>query len=235
MEQLHKEQTVEEASLLDRCLPATIQERNRYGSLGFNKIYECSTSDFSIAVKVLHQFLSQYDAVPWQALKTMIGGVVYGGRVTDDWDRRCMNALLDKFLNPDVLEDGYAYDTEGQYSSLNLCDFENVFDQIKALPAEDSPSIFGFHPTALNTLHLNKSEQMMNWILGVQPRLCGGDAAAKDDEIVLSLAEDLDQQLISEISLKGANQELLEEKIGSFVMNSLMMSYKKRKHVLVYV
>ena len=123
-----------------------------------------------------------------------------------------MNVLLDKFLNPDVIDDCYAYDTEGQYSSLNLCDFENVFDQIKALPAEDSPSIFGFHPTALNTLHLNKSEQMMNWILGVQPRLSGGDAAAKDDEIVLSLAEDLDQQLISEISLKGANQELLEEK-----------------------
>ena len=87
MEQLHKEQTVEEASLLDRCLPATIQERKMYGSLGFNKIYECNTSDFSIAEKVLHQFLSQYDAVPWQALKTMIGGVVYGGRVTDDRDR----------------------------------------------------------------------------------------------------------------------------------------------------
>ena len=40
--------------------------------------------------------------------------VTFGGRVTDNKDRRFMNSLLKKFLNPDVLTPGYKYEPSGK-------------------------------------------------------------------------------------------------------------------------
>ena len=193
---------------------ATISERKRYGALGFNKIYEWNTSDFSIAVKMLYSYLTQQDQVPWDALRQMIGEVVYGGRVTDDWDRRCMNAILDKFLCKDALNDDIFFDSESLYPTISLGPFEQVFPTISAFPTEDSPSIFGFHPSALNALHLNQSNKIIEWVLGVQPRDAGGTAASKDDEIVLNIVHDLSGQIPLPISTKHANQSLFESNFG---------------------
>ena len=193
---------------------ATISERKRYGPLGFNKIYEWNASDFSIAVKMLYNYLSQHDQVPWDALRQMIGDVVYGGRVTDDWDRRCMNALLDKFLCKNALKDNIFFDSDNLYPTIPLCKYEQVFATISTFPTEDSPSIFGFHPSALNALHLNQSNRLIEWVLGVQPRDSGGSAASKDDEIVMGIVNDLDAQIPLPILTKHANPSLFESNYG---------------------
>jgi dynein heavy chain len=43
------------------------------------------------------------------------GHINYGGRVTDDWDRRCLISLLKQYSNLDVLEDGYKFSESGIY------------------------------------------------------------------------------------------------------------------------
>ena len=190
---------------------ATIQERKRYGALGFNKIYEWNTSDFSIATKILNCYLTQNDDTPWDAIRQMIGDVVYGGRVTDDWDRRCMNALLDKFINQRVLNDGVCFDSDKKYQQINVISYDQLQEHIQQFPNEDSPSIFGFHPSALNALQLQESNQMMKWIIGVQPKESHSNATTKDDEIVLQIAEELSSMIPTEISTKHANQSLFEQ------------------------
>jgi dynein heavy chain len=37
------------------------------------------------------------------------GHINYGGRVTDDWDRKCLLTILNKFYVTDILEDNYKY------------------------------------------------------------------------------------------------------------------------------
>ena len=193
---------------------ATIQERKRYGALGFNKIYEWNTSDFSIAVKMLRAYITQADTVPWDALRQMIGDVIYGGRVTDDWDRRCMNAILDKFLCQEALNDDIYFDSSNLYPTIPLCSFQQISETIAKFPVEDSPSLFGFHPSALNSLHLHQSSQLIDWVLGVQPRESGGSAAQKDDDTVLSIVEDLSAQIPTVIVKKHANPSLFESSFG---------------------
>jgi dynein heavy chain len=68
-----------------------------------------------IAIKMLHLYLTQGEEVHWDALRQMIGDVIYGGRVTDDWDRRCMNAILDNFLCPNALNDDVYFDASKEY------------------------------------------------------------------------------------------------------------------------
>ena len=53
--------------------------------------------------------LSEHENIPWEALSYLIGGVSYGGRVTDEWDRRCLHALLDRFFCPEALQPDYSF------------------------------------------------------------------------------------------------------------------------------
>ena len=41
----------------------------------------------------------------------------YGGRVTDDVDRRTMNTILADFVDPGVLSDDYKFSPSGEFCS----------------------------------------------------------------------------------------------------------------------
>lgn len=47
------------------------------------------------------------EEIPWPALEYVIGQINYGGRVTDDLDRRCLMSILRQYITPRVLNDAY--------------------------------------------------------------------------------------------------------------------------------
>ena len=56
-------------------------------------------------------------AVPFDALRYAIGECNYGGRVTDDKDRRLLSTLLERVFKPDVLSQyGCALTESGEYT-----------------------------------------------------------------------------------------------------------------------
>lgn len=57
-------------------------------------------------------FLNNYDEIPMDALTYLTGECNYGGRVTDDKDRRLLISLLSIFYNTDLMDnDNYRYAT----------------------------------------------------------------------------------------------------------------------------
>lgn len=48
-------------------------------------------------------------------LRFLFTEINYGGRVTDDKDRRLINSLILKFCSPEVLQDGYRFSDSGTY------------------------------------------------------------------------------------------------------------------------
>ncbi|GKT15873.1 Dynein axonemal heavy chain 7, partial [Aduncisulcus paluster] len=76
-----------------------ILERKRFGPLGWNVKYPFNDSDLRISLEQL-RVLCASTTIPFEALRYITGHVNYGGRVTDDWDRRTMLAILDDFYTP---------------------------------------------------------------------------------------------------------------------------------------
>ena len=62
--------------------------------------------------------LESHIEVPWDALRYVTGFINYGGRVTDEWDRRCLINILKKICNNDVLKDNHPFSPSGAYYSM---------------------------------------------------------------------------------------------------------------------
>jgi len=54
-------------------------------------------------MRQLHYMIENFDQVPFPALNYLTGECNYGGRVTDDWDRRTLKTILKSFYNEDCI------------------------------------------------------------------------------------------------------------------------------------
>jgi dynein heavy chain len=90
--------------LFSLCLfHAVILERRKFGPLGYNILYDFNDSDLDTTLKTLKIMIGKYTDVPFSALKYLTAEINYGGRVTDPWDRRVVNTILDIFFNDESL------------------------------------------------------------------------------------------------------------------------------------
>jgi len=88
---------------------AIVQDRRKYGKIGWNVSYDFNESDFRISVHLLNLYLTKAyinkeEAIPWNSLKYLIGEAMYGGRVTDDFDRRVLVCYLDEYMGDFLFE-----------------------------------------------------------------------------------------------------------------------------------
>lgn len=81
-----------------------IQERKKFGSLGWNIRYEFNDSDLETSIKMLQNFLFDSEEIPWDSMQFMTGHINYGGRVTDDIDRILLICLLKKCYGEHILD-----------------------------------------------------------------------------------------------------------------------------------
>uniref|UniRef100_A0A7N8YMF0 Dynein, axonemal, heavy chain 6 n=1 Tax=Mastacembelus armatus TaxID=205130 RepID=A0A7N8YMF0_9TELE len=95
---------------------AIIQERKKFGPLGWNIRYEFNDSDRECGLLNLNLYCKD-GTIPWDALIYITGEITYGGRVTDAWDQRCLRTILKGFFSPKTLEPGYTFSSSGSGQS----------------------------------------------------------------------------------------------------------------------
>lgn len=78
--------------------------RTKFGSQGWSRKYNFNDGDLRICGEVLHNYLAAGDKVPYTDLQYLFGEVMYGGHITDDWDRRTNNTYLKKLIRPQIME-----------------------------------------------------------------------------------------------------------------------------------
>jgi len=174
---------------------AVIQERKKFGPLGWNIMYEFNDSDLETSLQVLRMFLEEQSQIPWDALRYVCGEINYGGRVTDDWDRRCLNSILKCYYTPDILTDKYPLSSSGIYYTPSSGLISSYISYLSNLPAEADPEVFGMHENANLTFQYQETKTMLNTLLSIQPREVVSASGLSNDQVVADLAREMEEKM----------------------------------------
>lgn len=173
---------------------ATVRERCKFGPLGWNIPYEFSTPDLRISMDQLRVYLEEEENVPYMTLRYLAGECNYGGRVTDDKDRRCIMNIVTDFYTPDILDDDYKFSVSGTYYAPVKGGLNSYVEYIKSLPFSEGPELFGLHDNADITTAISETQNLLDTALSLQPRTSGGSAKSWEDQL-MEMAVDIEGRM----------------------------------------
>jgi len=171
-------------------------ERRKFKALGFSVPYEFNQSDFEICHDLIVVFLDEYpDKTPFEAMRYLIAEANYGGRVTDDWDRRLVNVYINQFFREEALNvTNFPLSELSEYYLPADGKLHSYSDYIKTLPISDHPGAFGQHPNADISSQIEETNGMLQTCVSLQPKtIVEGDESP--EEKILRTAKNLEEQV----------------------------------------
>ncbi|XP_068007753.1 dynein axonemal heavy chain 9 [Melanerpes formicivorus] len=180
---------------------AAVAERRRFGPQGWNRPYPFSTGDLTISVSVLYNYLEASPKVPYADLRYLFGEIMYGGHITDEWDRRLCRTYLEEFIKPEMME-GELLLAPGFPLPGNM-DYNGYHQYIDAALPPESPHLYGLHPNAEIGFLTQASEKLFRVVLELQPRGGGqgeGGVGTRE-ETVKALLEEMLEKLMDEFNM----------------------------------
>lgn len=182
-------------------LHSVIIERRKFLTLGWNIPYPFNRSDFDICTKVIAKLIENPNKpISWEALRYLISGIHYGGRVTDDWDQRLLQVYVNQYFCPELLNtQNYQLSTNTAYFVPDPTTLSEYLAFVNKMPTADPPDAFGQHPNADISSLIQESSSLLSTVLSLQPATTSATGASRED-IVLQSAKDmlinLPQQII---------------------------------------
>ena len=174
-------------------LHTTVQERRKFGPLGWNIPYEFNQSDLNASLTFVQTHLDDMDpkkGVSWVCVRYMISEVQYGGRVTDDFDKILLNTYCRAWMSDNIFGNTFCF-----YKGYKIPQFNKVEEYLEfinnELPDVDTPEAFGLHPNADITYQTNTANSMLEKIINIQPKDSGGGGGETREEVVYRLSGEM--------------------------------------------
>lgn len=210
---------------------AIVQDRSKYGPIGWNTKYDFTNEDWMVSKKQLVIFLDQYKDIPYKVLDYLIGDINYGGRVTDSYDQRLIKTILATYLNESILQTkDYLFSNSDTYFCPEVGDLDQYLNYIESLPNETSPEVFGLHDNAEIITNQNEAEQLLETVLFIQPKDTGGKGKSMS-EVILDLAKDLAKKVGKPFNLEAVKEKYSTDYNES--MNTVLTQEVIKYNVLI--
>lgn len=142
--------------------------------------------------------------IPWEDLRYIFGEIMYGGHITDDWDRRLCRNYLETYLNPTMFEGDLQLAPDFPLPPpLDYKSFHTFIDD--KLPSE-SPKLYGLHPNAEIDFLSQTSEKLFRTLIEISPidheeNPSGQTATLSREEKVRNVLEEFQSHLPDEFNL----------------------------------
>jgi len=198
-------------------LHSCVQERRKFGPLGFCIPYEFNTADLEASLLYVDKHLTMCQSMnmpySWRAMQYMVCEVQYGGRITDELDRELFQAYGHIWVTDACFQPNYCFNaqvTEFNYHIPDASEHQRFIEYIQKMPGNDTPAIFGLHPNADLTFRLKESSEMIDTLLDIQPKDSGGGGGGKsrEEEVKDKLEKDLLPMLPADYVLMEINERL---------------------------
>eukprot|EP00736_Rhodelphis_marinus_P011006 Rmarinus@m.25417 len=182
---------------------AVVQVRRRFGSIGWSAPYMFTDSDFKLSIHQARIALNdaveklketKMEGLSWPeknalidsqlqmpGLMYMVGVCNYGGRVTNEYDHRCLLSLLrDAFaISAGVAPSQLAYSEDGTIAIVDFAPGQDELDEMSTisdlrnfmekLPTSASPEVIGLHANATMHQVSKESDQFISTLVETDP------------------------------------------------------------------
>eukprot|EP00913_Durusdinium_trenchii_P003727 g3449.t1 len=179
---------------------AVIQERRKFGPLGWNIRYEFNDSDLETSTTITHNMLESW--LDCTDLSTFILEPDY--KFSDSGTYRC----------PD---------------NSDVADIEQFRKFVASFPITEQPEkkseeqkqVFGMHDNANISFMSQEAEKVLSVVLSIQPREAGGSGGKSSEEMVLEIASDQELRLPDKLSTENAHADSFAMSEETGLMTSL--------------
>ncbi|CAN0149606.1 unnamed protein product [Ectocarpus sp. 6 AP-2014] len=184
-------------------LHSVVQERRKFGPLGWCIPYEYNNGDLTACILFLEKHLYN-GPISWPTFQYMVSEVQYGGKITDDLDRRMFKTYTQVWLTPSTCADSFTYNPPNpifripqdfKYTIPSSEQLGTFKDFIKTFPEIDTPEIFGLHPNADLTFRVKEVNALFATLGNTQPKGGGGGGGASREDVVFEKAAELLERL----------------------------------------
>jgi len=137
---------------------AQVVGRNSYDTLGWSAKYSFGLSDLRASVNTVFSYLEQgNEGVMWDDLSYLIGEIMYGGHVTDQWDQRVLNTYLTSSFHDGLFE---SFDLAAGFMMPKLGSKADYWVHITEHLPKEGPELFGLSANAAR-MSLTKSAETL--------------------------------------------------------------------------
>ena len=161
---------------------SVVCERRAFGPIGWNRRYPFSLSDLSVCATVAGSYLESAHArsgsnvVPWEDLRHLFGEIIYGGHISDEWDRRLCATYLAIYLRDEMLDGANLapprFDAP-QASLSHRALVEYVEDRLDV----ETPVAFGLHANSEVLVQTARTAELFDAIAELLPRAASAGSA----------------------------------------------------------
>eukprot|EP00898_Chlorokybus_atmophyticus_P007698 jgi/Chlat1/792/Chrsp104S01257 len=184
-----------------------VLERKKFGPQGWNNSYPFNTGDLLNCAQCAANYLETAvvgSKVPWDDLRFIFGEIMYGGHVTDDWDRRTVSAYLMSYMREELLEGCDLFPRFHTPPGTNT-HAQNTVYILEAMPGE-SPVMFGLHSNAEIGFRLAQTESLFRSVITLQQ--AGGGAGGAGVQSLQDRAKTVLDDVIEKLPEPFALEEL---------------------------
>ncbi|XP_075390744.1 dynein axonemal heavy chain 10 [Tenrec ecaudatus] len=196
---------------------AVVQERRKFGKIGWNVSYDFNESDFQVCMEILNTYLTkafqQKDPrIPWGSLKYLIGEVMYGGRAIDSFDRRILTIYMDEYLGDFIFDTfqpfHFFHNKEVDYNIPPGDVKDKYVEAIEALPLANTPEVFGLHPNAEIGYYTQAARDMWAHLLELQPQTGESSSGISREDYIGQVAKDIENKMPKVFDLDQVRKHL---------------------------
>jgi dynein heavy chain len=177
-------------------------ERRKFGPKGFNMKYPFSEGDLRDSSIVLQNYMEGAGGsgkVPWDDLRYLIGEIMYGGHIVNDWDRLLCQSYLNHLLNEQLLDEAELFpyaEGKASFKCPHAATHDKYVEHIDTELPSETPLAFGMHPNTEIDFRTTQCNDLFAILVELQPKSGGsGDGAPT----IVDISRDFSERVFNEV------------------------------------